>query len=253
MRVTVDREGSLATLRLDRPESRNALSDGLLAEIVEALHELESAEVHCVVIAGQERFFSAGADIAELSAASPVQVFLGCRARLWQQLRAIRTPIVAAVSGHCLGGGFELALACDLIVASPSARFGQPETGLGLIPGGGGSQRLVHLVGRAVAADLVLTGRRLSATEAHRLGIVARVADEGRWLDDAERLGREIAARPRIAQQLAKQVLDAALELPLGGGIAFERSAYQVALGSADAREGLTAFAEGREPVWTGC
>ena len=195
-------------------------------------------------------FFSAGADLDELSARDPVDILLGRRAALWRAVREIRLPLVAAVSGHCLGGGFELALSCDLIVASRSARFGQPETGIGLIPGGGGSQHLVRLVGRCVAADVILAGRRLYAEEAHQRGVVARVSDD--WRADAVAVAQEIAGRPRVAQMLAKQALWAALELPLVGGIAFERAAYQVALASADAREGLAAFTEDRQPVWSG-
>lgn len=249
----MSQEGAVATLTLDRPGSRNALSDDFLGELVATLRGLEyRGDVSCVVIAGGDRWFSAGADLAELSSRSPIDVFLGQREEHWRTLRAIRLPLVAAVSGACLGGGFELAMSCDLIVASQSARFGQPETGLGLVPGGGGSQLLVRLVGRAVAADLILTGRRLGAEEACRLGIVSRLADKGRWLDEAQAVAAEIAARPRVAQLVAKQVLRAALDLPLSGGIAFERACYQVALASSDAREGVAAFLERREPVWTG-
>jgi enoyl-CoA hydratase len=253
MSVDVQLDEVVATVTLNRPETRNALSDGFLEEVVDQLQILDrSGEVGCIVIAGQERFFSAGADLGELSAREPIDVFLGRRAELWRSVREVRVPLVAAVSGHCLGGGCELALSCDMIVASRTARFGQPETGLGLIPGGGGSQLLVRLVGRAVAADMVLTGRRLSAEEAQQLGLVARLCDEGDWLDQACAVATEIASRPRVGQMLAKQVLSAALELPLGGGIAFERAAYQVALASSDAREGLAAFVDGRDPIWCG-
>lgn len=253
MSVTLTRQGPVATLTIDRPESRNALSDDLLGAVVAALREAERAgDVTCVVITGQERSFSAGADLSELAARSPVDVLLGQREAHWRALREVRLPLVAAVSGACLGGGFELALSCDVIVASPTARFGLPETGLGLIPGGGGSQLLVRLVGRAVAADLILTGRRLGAEEAHRLGIVARLAEEGRWLEEAMAVAAEISARPRVAQLLAKQAIWAALEMPLSSGIAHERACFQVALASGDAREGLASFLERREPVRTG-
>lgn len=162
-------------------------------------------------------------------------------------MRSVRTPLVAAVSGYCLGGGCELALSCDVIVASECSTFGQPETMLGLIPGGGGSQLLARAAGRALAADMVLTGRRLSAEEAREAGIVARVCDTTTWLQEARAVAAKIADRPRMAQLLAKQALSAALELPLTGGIAFERAAYQVALASDDARAGLAEFASGRK------
>ncbi|MCZ4492379.1 MAG: Enoyl-CoA hydratase/isomerase [Conexibacter sp.] len=253
MSVDVELDEGVATVTLNRPETRNALSDGFLEELVDQLQALDrSREVGCIVIAGQQRFFSAGADLGELAAREPIEIFLGRRAELWRAVREVRVPLVAAVSGHCLGGGCELALSCDMIVASRTARFGQPETGLGLIPGGGGSPLLVRLVGRAVAADMVLTGRRLSAEEAHERGVVARLSDEGDWLDQARAVATEIASRPRVGQLLAKQVLSAALELPLSGGIAFERASYQVALASSDAREGLAAFTGNRDPVWRG-
>jgi enoyl-CoA hydratase len=253
MGVEVRHHGATATLLLNRPATRNALSDELLEQIVDSLQALDRGrQVGCVVIAGQDRFFSAGADLGELTARSPIDVFLGRRAELWRAIRDVRVPLVAAVSGHCLGGGCELALSCDVIVASRTASFGQPETALGLIPGGGGSQLLVRLVGRSVAADMVLTGRRLDAEEAHLRGIVARLCDDD-WLEQAEEVARSIAARPRVGQLLAKHALAAAMELSLGGGIALERAAYNVALASGDAREGLAAFAERRDPIFRGC
>lgn len=233
----------VATVTLSRTAVRNALSDSFLGEIVATLRRLErDGEVGCTVIAGQREYFSAGADIAELAERDATEVLLGPRAELWRALREIRIPLVAAVSGICLGGGCELALSCDLIVASSSARFGQPETALGLIPGGGGTQLLARLVGRAVAADMVLTGRQLSAEEACRLGMVARVCREEELLGTAARTAAEIAARPRIGQMLAKQALNAALESSLSAGVALERALYQVALTGEDARAGLEAF-----------
>lgn len=243
-------DGGVATIRLERVEVRNALSDEMLGAIVRALAELEEApDVGCAVIAGQEEFFSVGADLHELAAQSPVDVLRGPRARLWSAFRQTRTPTVAAVSGHCLGGGCELALSCDLIVSSPTASFGQPETGLGLIPGGGGSQLLVGLVGRAVAADMILSGRRLGAEEAMRLGLVARLAPADGWLAAAQDVAAEIAARPRLGTMLAKQAIAAAGEMPLTAGAHFERALYQLALAGDDARAGLAEFASRRTEV----
>jgi enoyl-CoA hydratase/carnithine racemase len=239
-------EGAVATVTLNHAESCNALSDAFLGEIVAELQRLDAAaEIRCAVIAGQDRFFCAGADLGELSDRDPIDVFLGRRAELWRAVRQVRMPLVAAVSGYCLGGGCELALACDIVVGSRTARFGQPETRLGLIPGGGGSQLLVRLVGPVIAADMVLSGRELTAKEAHRFGLIARLCDTSAdCLAEAGALAAQIAERPRVGQLLAKQALTAAMELPLSGGIAFERAAYQVALSTNDAREGIAAFAE---------
>ncbi len=253
MSIALEREGRVAIVTLDRPATRNALSDDFFAELAATVQALDrEPDLGCVVIAGHDRAFSTGADVRELSSRTPVEVLLGRRAELWRALRDVRTPLLAAVSGHCLGGGFELALACDAIIASPTARFGLPETSLGLIPGGGGTQLLVRLLGRALATDVVLTGRRLTAQEALQFGIVARLAGEEGWLAAAKTMAGEVAGRPSVGQLLAKQALTAAFELPLSGGIALERSAFQVALASADAREGLAAFVEGRDPHWSG-
>jgi len=246
--VLVDRVGDVATLTLNRPARRNALSDDLLASLVEHLLQLEaSGEVKCVVVAGDDRWFCAGADLRDVAGRDPAEVFLGPRAGLWRSVRAIRVPLVAAVSGHCLGGGCELALSCDVIVASPSARFGQPETGLGLIPGGGASQLLGRLVGPAVATDMILTGRVLDAQEALAAGLVTRLSAPGRWLADAREVATTIAGRPRVATLLAKQAIRASAEMPLGAGIAYERLAYHVALGTEDARDRIGAFLEKRQ------
>ncbi len=247
-------EDGVATLVLARTESRNALSDGFLAEIVDTLSGLdESGDVGCAVVAGQRDYFSVGADIHELAARDPVDVLLGRRAELWRALRQVRLPLVAAVSGHCLGGGCELALSCDVIVACASASFGQPETSLGLIPGGGGTQLLVRLVGRAVAADMVLADRRLSGEEARQLGMVTQLVEDGDCISGAQALARRIAARPRVGQMLAKQALNAALETSLSGGVALERALYQIALATGDSRAALSEFAakraEGRSRV----
>ena len=237
----------VATVRLEREASRNALSDGFLAELVATLVELEAGrEVGCAVIAGQQRFFSVGADIHELAARDAADVLRGDRAESWRRLRDLRLPLVAAVSGHCLGGGCELALCCDLIVAAEDASFGQPETALGLIPGGGGTQMLVELVGRSVATEMILAGRVLGAAEARDLGLVATVAGPDRWLAEAEELAGRIAARPALAQMLAKQAIRAAAEAPLHTGTALERALYQVALAEPDSRRRLSEFAAKR-------
>ena len=249
--VLVEREPPIAVVRLNRPEARNALSDALMDELVARLSELDADdEVRCIVLAGDERAFAAGADIAELAAATAVELYQAPRVARWDAIRKLSTPLVAAVSGWCLGGGCELAMTCDLIVASDTARFGQPETGLGIIPGAGGTQRLARAVGKALAMDMVLTGRVLTADEAHSAGLVARVVAKEAWLDEARRVASEIAARAPVAQRLARESVDRAFETGLDSGLDFERKALYLAFASEDAREGLSAFVEKRRPEW---
>jgi enoyl-CoA hydratase len=249
--VLVDHEPPIAVVRLNRPEARNALSDALMDELVAALTGLDAdGAVRCIVVAGDERAFAAGADIAELASATAVDLYQAPRVARWDAIRKLSTPLVAAVSGWCLGGGCELAMACDLIVASDTARFGQPETGLGIIPGAGGTQRLARAVGKALAMDMVLTGRVLTAHEACSAGLVARVVAKEAWLDEARRLAAEIAARAPVAQRLAREAVDRAFETGLDSGLDFERKALYLAFASEDAREGLRAFVEKRRPEW---
>ena len=249
--VAVERRERVGLVRLDRPDALNALSDALMDELVTALAELDADdEIRCIVLAGDERAFAAGADIEELAAAGAVDLYLAPRVARWDAIRAVRTPLVAAVSGWCLGGGCELAMACDLIVASETARFGQPETGLGIIPGAGGTQRLARAVGKAVAMDMVLTGRTLTAREAAAAGLVARVVAAEAWLAEALRAAGEIADRAPVAQRLAAEALDRAFETGLSSGLDLERKALYLAFASEDAREGLRAFTEKRRPEW---
>jgi enoyl-CoA hydratase len=249
--VVVERDEPVAVVRLNRPEARNALSDALMDELVAALSELDADnEIRCIVLAGDERAFAAGADIAELAASTAVELYQAPRVARWDAIRKLSTPLVAAVSGWCLGGGCELAMTCDLIVASDTARFGQPETGLGIIPGAGGTQRLARAVGKALAMDMVLTGRVLTAHEALAAGLVARVVAREAWLGEARRVAAEIAARAPVAQRLARESLDRAFETGLDSGLDFERKALYLAFASEDAREGLTAFVEKRRPEW---
>ena len=238
---------------LNRPQQLNALSGALMAELVDVLRTLDDDEsVRCVVIGGNERAFAAGADVAELAAATPIELYGDHRIDQWDAIRAVRTPLVAAVSGYCLGGGCELAMACDLIVASETARFGQPEINLGVMPGAGGTQRLTRAVGKAVAMDVILTGRMLSAEEAHRSGLVARVVAGEAWLEEAKRVAREIAAKSTVAVRLAKEAVDKAFEMPLSAGLEFERRGFYLARASDDASEGLAAFVEKRKPRFKG-
>jgi enoyl-CoA hydratase len=251
--VRVSREGRIGVVLLNRPKQLNALSSELMTALAAALEELDAdADIRAIVLGGSERAFAAGADIGELAAGTPVSLYEGRRLDQWDRIRDVRTPIVAAVSGFCLGGGCELAMLCDLIVASESAKFGQPEINLGVLPGAGGTQRLPRAVGKAVAIDMILTGRMLSAREALDFGLVARVVAKEVWLDAAKRVAHEIAAKGPVAVRLAKEAVDQAFESPLAAGVAFERRTFLVARASEDAGEGLRAFTEKRPPDFKG-
>jgi enoyl-CoA hydratase len=251
--VQVERDGAIAVVLLNRPEQLNALSDELMDELVSALEELDRDKaVRAIVLGGSERAFAAGADIGELAEVSAVELYYQRRIERWDAIRGLWTPLVAAVSGYCLGGGCELAMACDLIVASELAEFGQPETGLGIIPGAGGTQRLSRAVGKALAMDVILSGRRLSAREAHAAGLVARVVAKEAWLDEAKRVARAIAEKGPVATRLAKESVDRAFESTLATGLEAERRALYLAFASEDAKEGLTAFTEKRKPEFKG-
>jgi enoyl-CoA hydratase len=251
--VSAERDGAIAVVLLNRPEQLNALSDELMDDLVRTLEELDRDEsVRAIVLGGNDRAFAAGADIGELAQVSAIELYYQRRIERWDAIRGLWTPLVAAVSGYCLGGGCELAMSCDLIVASESAQFGQPETGLGIIPGAGGTQRLTRAVGKAVAMDVILSGRRLNANEALQAGLVARVVAKEAWLDEAKRVARHIAEKGPVATRLAKESVDRAYETTLGAGLEAERRALYLAFASEDAKEGLTAFTEKRKPEFRG-
>jgi enoyl-CoA hydratase len=251
--VIVERDGRVGIVLMNRPKQLNALAGDLMEAVVDALGELDAdSEIRAIVLGGGERAFAAGADIGELSAATPVTLYENRRLDRWDAIRKVRTPIVAAVSGFCLGGGCELAMLCDLIVASETAKFGQPEINLGVLPGAGGTQRLTRAVGKAIAMDMILTGRMLSAREALEHGLVARVVAKEAWLDEAKRVAGEIAAKGPIAVRLAKEAVDQSFETPLAAGVELERRSFFLARASEDAGEGLKAFLEKRKPDFTG-
>jgi enoyl-CoA hydratase len=251
--VLVDREPPVGIVLLNRPEALNALNDEVMGLLVDALTELDDDEaIRCIVLGGSEKAFAAGADIGQMAEASAMDMYEARRIDRWDAIRRIRTPLVAAVSGFCLGGGNELAMACDLIVASETARFGQPETGLGIIPGAGGTQRLTRAIGKAKAMDVILSGRFLTADEAERAGLVARVVAKEAWLEEAKAVARAIAEKGPVAQRLAKESVNRAYESTLETGLDYERKALYLAFASEDAREGLTAFTEKRKPDFKG-
>jgi enoyl-CoA hydratase/carnithine racemase len=245
--------GQVAIARLNRPDARNALSD----ELLELLGEMVAAwdadpEVRCIVIAGSDEYFAAGADIKAMIERSFQDAMVTPSAAFWPRLAAVSTPLVAAVSGFALGGGCELALHCDMIVASETAELGQPEILLGIIPGAGATQRLTRIIGKHRAMELMLTGRRIDALEAHRIGIVNQVTRRKEWLDKAVELAEVVARRPPIAVRLAKQAVLAAEETSLSAGLEQERRLYELAMATEDRVEGMSAFIEKRRPEFRG-
>jgi enoyl-CoA hydratase/carnithine racemase len=243
----------VAVCRLNRPEARNALSPEVMEELAGAVEAYDAdPEVRCIVIAGSDEVFASGADIGALRERSFQESLVHPSAGFWTRLARCRTPLVAAVSGWALGGGCELALVCDMIVASETAVFGQPEITLGIIPGGGGTQRLARIAGKQRAMDLVLTGRRFDAEEAARLGIVNEVAGKREWLERALELARRVADRPPIAVRLAKQAVLAAEETSLAAGLETERRLYELSMATEDRIEGMQAFLEKRRPAFRG-
>lgn len=251
--VAASMEGNVALLRLDRPEARNALSPEVMERLAAELQRLDGdPEARGIVIAGSDEVFAAGADIRALSEREFHEAVFHPSATFWKRLAECRTPLVAAVSGWALGGGCELALACDLIVASETATFGLPEVSLGIIPGGGGTQRLTRVVGKQRAMELVLTGRRFGAEEAAAMGLVNELAPAGEWLSAAMAIAQRVASRPPIATRLAKQAVLAADEGGLAGGLEHERRLYELAMGTEDRVEGMRAFLEKRDPDFKG-
>ena len=251
--VVAETRDHVGLARLDRPDARNALSAELMEELAALLERWDDdPDVGCIVIAGGDDWFAAGADIKVMAKRTFEEVLTSPAARFWPRLAAVRTPLVAAVSGYALGGGCELALACDMIVASEGAEFGQPEILLGIIPGGGGTQRLARVMGKQRAMELVLTGRRIGAAEAKELGIVTSVAPADAWLDAALELAATVAERPPLAVRMGKQAVLAAEEMPLSAGLDHERRLYELAMATEDRVEGMTAFLEKRKPEFRG-
>lgn len=251
--VLVERHGAVGLVRLNRPEVLNALSNGLISAIADALEQLDADDaIRCTILTGGEKAFSAGADIAEFVHAGPVDVALGGRMRSWDRLRRLTKPLIAAVDGYAMGGGCELAMICDIAIASETAQFGLPETTIGVVPGAGGTQRAIRILGKPLAMEMILAGRRLKADEALAHGLVARVVPREELLPEALRIAGEIAKRSPVAIRLARDAVNQALETPLAAGLEIERRAIAVAFGSEDAKEGFNAFLEKRPPEFKG-
>lgn len=251
--IVVEIRERVALVRINRPDAMNALNTPLMIELMDVLEKLDSDEnVGAFVLTGDERAFAAGADIKEMAEASPVDLLLKGHISPFDRIQAISKPIIAAVSGWCLGGGNELAMSCDMIVASETARFGQPEINLGVMPGAGGTQRLTKAVGKALAMEMVLNNRSLNAQESLRYGLVNKVVPVERYLDEAMSLASEIAARAPLAVRMGKEAVNRAFETHLADGIAEERQAFYFLFSSQDQKEGMRAFGEKRRPKWQG-
>lgn len=246
-------EGRVGIVQLNRPKALNALNREIMTELMDALSAFDAdPDIGCLVITGNERAFAAGADIKEMATATPASMMTNSFIDQWDRLRRISKPVIAAVSGYALGGGCELAMACDIIVASESAQFGQPEINLGVMPGAGGTQRLTLAVGKSLAMEMVLNGRFLSADEALRVGLVSRVFPVEVCLEEAVKLAAEIAARAPVALRLAKEAVNAVYEMPLQAGLDHERRLFYMLFSTDDQKEGMDAFVEKRRPSWTG-
>lgn len=251
--VIVTEHDSVALVQLNRPDALNALSPEMMAALLGTLEELDTGQrVNAVVIAGHDKAFVSGADIKSMRTRPMSDVYGSPTGRFWTRLAQLELPLVAAVSGYAFGGGCELALACDLIVAAESARFSQAEIKVGIMPGGGGTQRLARTLGKHRAMELVLTGRAVSAAEAAEMGLVNRVVPDSRWRQEALTLASQVAAGPPLAVRFAKRAVLAADETTLTAGMSLERRLLELAFTTKDRVEGMTAFTERREPAWTG-
>lgn len=251
--IIVKQEGRVGLVQLNRPKALNALSSPLWQEMLTALAQFDADDgVGCLVITGNEKAFAAGADIKEMADASVAQMLVSQFINYWDRLTDIKKPIIAAVSGWCLGGGMELAMACDMIVASEAAKFGQPEINLGVIPGAGGTQRLARAAGKVIAMEMVLNNRTLTAEEALQHGLVNRVVPTEQYLEEAMTLASEIAGRAPIAVRLGKEAVNQAFETGLTEGVYVERRLFTMLFATDDQKEGMAAFVEKRPAKWTG-
>jgi enoyl-CoA hydratase len=252
-KVITEKKGRVGLVRLNRPQALNAIDVTLLTELMDALDDFDRDEdIGAMIITGNKRAFAAGADIKEMVDASAVEMYLRDAISQYDRIRQIHKPVIAAVSGWCLGGGNELAMSCDMIVASDTARFGQPEILLGVIPGAGGTQRLSRSVGKAIAMEMVLNNRTLTAEEALTLGLVNYVVPVEDFLDEAIKIATEVANRAPIAVRLAKEAVNNAFDSFLDDGLADERRAFYFLFATEDQKEGMAAFVEKRKPEWKG-
>lgn len=251
--ILAETRGRVGLITLNRPQAMNALNNQLMRELMDALEMFDKSDaVGAMVITGNEKSFAAGADIKEMADKSIEQMMDRDHVAVFGRIRTIRKPVIAAVSGWALGGGCEIALSCDMIIASESARFGQPEVNIGVIPGAGGTQRLTHAVGKAIAMEIILNDRRLTAQEAYQFGMVNRVVPVDRYLEEALKLAEDIASRAPVAVRAAKKMVNQAFERTLSEGLAAEKQEFYNLFATQDQKEGMQAFLEKRKPEWKG-
>jgi enoyl-CoA hydratase len=251
--VLIERKGRVAIATINRPESLNALNLDIMNGLGDKLGALDTdPEVGCFIVTGSAKAFAAGADIKQMAELTYADAFLANWFSGWEKFANLRTPVIAAVSGYALGGGCELALMCDIVIAADTAKFGQPEIKLGVIPGMGGSQRLTRAIGKAKASDLILTGRMIDAHEAERCGLVSRVVAADKLMQEAMTIAETIAARGKIANMTAKEAIARSFEVPLAEGLKFERRIFHGLFATHDQKEGMKAFVEKREPKFKG-
>lgn len=252
--IIAETKGKVGVIRLNRPQALNALNAALIAEVAQAVAAYEAdPNIGCMLVTGSEKAFAAGADIKEMAEQSYIDVYLGDFAANWDAIARARKPVIAAVAGFALGGGCEIAMMCDLIIAADNAKFGQPEIKLGVIPGIGGTQRLTRAVGKAKAMDLCLTGRMMDAAEAERAGLVARVVPAASLMDEAMKAAEAIAAMSLPSLIAAKESVNRAFETTLAEGIRFERRAFHPLFATEDQKEGMAAFIAKRPPQFKNC
>jgi enoyl-CoA hydratase len=251
--LLLSQDGFVATVQLNRPKVLNALNIELMTELVDCLEALDQdSGVRAIVLAGSERAFAAGADIKEMADATAVDMLTRDQFARWDRIRKIKKPIIAAVSGFALGGGCELMMHCDIIIASETARIGQPEILIGVMPGAGGTQRLTRAVGKGLAMEMILTGRQITAEEAQKAGLVNKVVPVEFYLEEAQKLAREIADKPPIAVRLAKEAILKSFDTTIEMGLEYERKNFYLLFASEDMREGMSAFIEKRKAEWKG-
>jgi enoyl-CoA hydratase len=251
--LILERDGFVAIVRLNRPTVLNALNLETMNELVATFDELDNdPDCRCIVLTGNDRAFAAGADIKEMAGASAVEMLYRDQFTKWDKIRKCKTPIIAAVSGFALGGGCELVMHCDIVIASETARFGQPEINIGVMPGAGGTQRLTRAIGKVKAMEMVLTGRPITADEAVAAGLANKVVPVEFYLEEAVKLAKEIASKPPVAVRLAKEAVLKSFDTTIEMGLEFERKNFYLLFASEDMREGMAAFVEKRKPEWKG-
>jgi len=250
--ITAEKDGAVGVITLNRPDALNALSEPLMVELTAALDDFEAdGDIGCIVLTGSEKAFAAGADIKDMQSKTYMDAYLeDFITQNWERVTRCRKPVIAAVAGFALGGGCELAMMCDFIIAADSAKFGQPEITLGVLPGAGGSQRLTRLVGKSKAMEMCLTGRMMDADEAERAGLVSRIVPADELLEETMKTAAKIAAMSRPAAMMVKESINRAYETTLAEGVRFERRLFHSVFATEDQKEGMDAFTEKRKPDW---